>query len=57
MIIVFKNGKEKEVSRAIAVMLDERIRSNEGAKPWQTFTDEDGIIIIINLNEVCYITR
>lgn len=54
MKIVFKNGKEVEISQEIAEIINHQIMN--GAKQWQTFSNKgEEVILMVNLNEVAYI--
>lgn len=54
MKIVFKNGKEIEIHQQVAEIINQKIM--EGAKQWQTFSNEKGeVFLMVNLNEVAYI--
>ena len=54
MTIVFKNGKEVEITQEAADILSQRIV--EGARQWQVFFNEKGkVFLMINLNEVAYV--
>lgn len=51
--IVFNNGKELKVTEEIANIIHKRIL--EGCNNWQCFEHDEGLDIIVNLNQVSYI--
>jgi len=55
MKIVFNNGREIEISQEVANILQKKIL--EGAKQWQTFSDNDVVFLMVNLSEVSFIGR
>jgi hypothetical protein len=54
MILLFKNGKEIKISNDVADQIANRIISQEGAKPWQIFGNDNAVNynLVINLSDV-----
>ena len=54
MTIHFKNGTTKEIIRQIGEAINDRII--EGCAKFQSFSDENGVLLlIINLDEIVYV--
>ena len=55
--IVFKNGSTMQVPQEVLAVLHERVMQQAGgAKKWQGFTNEHGIVLyLINMDEICSI--
>ena len=55
MKIVFKGGEKIYVSKEVAEILVGKTLNGSPISQWQSFTDENGVALMVNFAEILYI--